>query len=75
MNPFPNFVCHIGCGVFTSPSIFTSWTRQGPFSIEDAEVNGSSSIVWLYVVLGEIGAGAGLLVGGFLQLSKVSGKN
>lgn len=37
-----------------------------PFSIEDAEALGLPWIVWLYVVLGEIGAGAGLLVGGFL---------
>ena len=29
-----------------------------PFSIEDAESMGLPSIVWLYVVLGEIGAGA-----------------
>ena len=37
-----------------------------PFSVEDAESMGLPSIVWLYVVLGEIGAGTGLLVGGFL---------
>lgn len=37
-----------------------------PFSVEDATAMGLPSIVWLYVVLGEIGAGAGLLVGGFL---------
>ena len=41
-----------------------------PFSIEDAESIGLPSIVWLYVVLGEIGAGAGLLVGGFLPTFK-----
>lgn len=41
-----------------------------PFSIEDAESMGLPSIVWLYVVLGEIGAGAGLLVGGFLPTFK-----
>lgn len=37
-----------------------------PFSFEDATSMGLPAIVWLYVVLGEIGAGAGLLVGGFL---------
>ncbi|MGC6498443.1 MAG: DoxX family membrane protein [Candidatus Puniceispirillaceae bacterium] len=37
-----------------------------PFSFEDAASMGLPAIVWLYVVLGEIGAGAGLLVGGFL---------
>jgi putative oxidoreductase len=37
-----------------------------PFSVEDAESMGLPAIVWLYVVLGEIGAGLGLLVGGFL---------
>ena len=35
-----------------------------PFSIEDAESFGLPSLVWWFVILGEIGAGIGLLVGG-----------
>ena len=35
-----------------------------PFSVEDAESMGLPAIVWLFVVLGEIGAGVGLIVGG-----------
>lgn len=35
-----------------------------PFSVEAASDMGLPAIVWLYVVLGEIGAGAGLLLGG-----------
>lgn len=35
-----------------------------PFSVEDAESMGLPAIVWLFVVLGEIGAGIGLIVGG-----------
>ncbi len=34
-----------------------------PFSVEDAASMELPAIVWLYVVLGEIGAGAGLLIG------------
>jgi len=37
-----------------------------PFTVEDAAAMELPAIVWLYVVLGEIGAGAGLLVGGVL---------
>lgn len=36
-----------------------------PFTVEDAVSMDLPPLVWLYVVLGEIGAGAGLLVGGF----------
>ena len=35
-----------------------------PFTFEDAAAMELPAIVWLYVVLGEIGAGLGLLVGG-----------
>lgn len=35
-----------------------------PFSVEDAESMGLPAIVWLFVVLGEIGAGIGLIIGG-----------
>ena len=35
-----------------------------PFSIEDAEAFELPSLVWWFVIYGEIGAGLGLLVGG-----------
>ena len=37
-----------------------------PFSVEDAESWGLPTLVWWFVVYGEIGAGVGLLVGGLL---------
>lgn len=37
-----------------------------PFSVEDAIAMDLAPTVWLFVVLGEIGAGVGLLIGGFL---------
>lgn len=39
-----------------------------PFTVDDAVAMELPPIVWLYVVLGEIGAGVGLLVGGLLGL-------
>lgn len=41
-----------------------------PFSIEDAEAFGLPSLVWWFVILGELGAGIGLLVGGIIGLQK-----
>ena len=41
-----------------------------PFSIEDAESFGLPSLVWWFVILGELGAGIGLLVGGVIGLQK-----
>ncbi|OUX06161.1 MAG: hypothetical protein CBE00_08440 [Planctomycetaceae bacterium TMED240] len=41
-----------------------------PFSIEDAEAFGLPSLVWWFVILGELGAGIGLLVGGVIGLQK-----
>jgi len=37
-----------------------------PFSVEDAESWGLPTLVWWFVVYGEIGAGIGLLAGGLL---------
>lgn len=37
-----------------------------PFSVEDAESMDLPSLVWWFVVYGEIGAGIGLLVGGLV---------
>jgi len=37
-----------------------------PFSVEDAAAFDLPPVVWLFVVLGEIGAGAGLLLGGVM---------
>ena len=41
-----------------------------PFSIEDAEAFDLPGLVWWFVIYGEIGAGAGLLVGGVLATWK-----
>ena len=41
-----------------------------PFSIEDAEAFDLPGLVWWFVIFGEIGAGAGLLVGGVLATWK-----
>jgi putative oxidoreductase len=41
-----------------------------PFSIEDAESFGLPALVWWFVILGELGAGIGLLVGGVIGLQK-----
>ena len=41
-----------------------------PFSIEDAESFGLPSLVWWFVIIGELGAGIGLLVGGVIGLQK-----
>ena len=38
-----------------------------PISIEDAESFELPMLVWVFVVLGEIGAGIGLIVGGLIQ--------
>ncbi len=38
-----------------------------PISIEDAESFELPMLVWVFVVLGEIGAGLGLIVGGLIQ--------
>jgi len=37
-----------------------------PFNIEDAQSFGLPALVWWFVILGEIGAGVGLLFGGIL---------
>ena len=39
-----------------------------PFSVEDAIAMDLPPLVWLFVVLGEIGAGLGLLFGGLLGI-------
>jgi len=39
-----------------------------PFSVEDAAAMELPSLVWWFVVYGEIGAGLGLIVGGLLGL-------
>ena len=38
-----------------------------PISIEDAESFELPMLVWVFVVLGEIGAGLGLIAGGLIQ--------
>ena len=38
-----------------------------PITLEDAQVFELPMLVWVFVVLGEIGAGLGLIVGGLIQ--------
>ena len=38
-----------------------------PISVEDAQVFELPMLVWVFVVLGELGAGIGLIVGGLIQ--------
>ena len=38
-----------------------------PISLEDAQVFELPMLVWVFVVLGELGAGIGLIVGGLIQ--------
>ena len=38
-----------------------------PIALEDAQVFELPMLVWVFVVLGEIGAGLGLIVGGLIQ--------
>ena len=40
--------------------------QKSPFNIEDAEAFGLPGFVWWFVILGELGAGVGLLFGGIL---------
>lgn len=40
--------------------------QKTPFNIEDAESFGLPGFVWWFVILGELGAGVGLLFGGIL---------
>mgnify|MGYP001434709246 FL=1 len=38
-----------------------------PIAVEDAQVFELPMLVWVFVVLGELGAGIGLIVGGLIQ--------
>ena len=38
-----------------------------PIALEDAQVFELAMLVWVFVVLGELGAGIGLIVGGLIQ--------
>ena len=38
-----------------------------PITLEDAQVFELPMLVWVFVVLGEIGAGLGLIIGGLIQ--------
>ena len=38
-----------------------------PISVEDAQVFELPMLVWVFVVLGELGAGIGLIIGGLIQ--------
>ena len=41
-----------------------------PISVETAEAFGLTLLVWTFVVLGEIGAGVGLIIGGLMDYVK-----
>ena len=38
-----------------------------PIAVEDAQVFELPMLVWVFVVLGELGAGVGLIIGGLIQ--------